>query len=97
MSPKVTVFPSTLKKTLSEKDKEGQSSVQSGGSATHKTTQEVRSASDSDKRSSPFGNNSEDHGSMKTKEKCSKPDKDKAAGKKSSASGEEADKDFILI
>ncbi|XP_028985183.1 F-actin-uncapping protein LRRC16A-like isoform X2 [Betta splendens] len=44
-------------------------------------------------RPSPLRANSEEHGPFKTKN----PDKDKAAGKKSSDSGEEADKDFILI
>ncbi|XP_068999286.1 F-actin-uncapping protein LRRC16A-like isoform X1 [Embiotoca jacksoni] len=96
ISPKVTVLPLTLKRVLSEKDKEGQTSLQSGVS-TNKTSQEVRSASDSVQRSSPLSTNSEDHGSFKTKDHCPNPDKDKASGKKSSDSGEEADKDFILI
>lgn len=39
VSPKVTGLPPTLKKTLSEKEKEGQPSLQSGCSA-NKTTQE---------------------------------------------------------
>lgn len=39
MSPKVTALPPTLKRLLSDKDKEGQTSVQSGGSA-NKTTQD---------------------------------------------------------
>ena len=39
VSPKVTVLPPTLKRTVSEKDKEGQTSLQSGGSA-NKTTQD---------------------------------------------------------
>ncbi|XP_042345949.1 F-actin-uncapping protein LRRC16A-like isoform X2 [Plectropomus leopardus] len=94
VSPKVTVLPSTLKRTMSEKDKEGQT----GGSA-NKNTQDVRagSVSDSVQRPSALRANSEDHGSFKTKDQSSNPDKDKAAGKKSSDSGEEADKDFILI
>lgn len=55
------------------------------------------SVSDSVQRPSPLRTNSEDHGSFKTKDPSPNPDKDKAAGKKSSDSGEEADKDFILI
>ncbi|XP_071324743.1 F-actin-uncapping protein LRRC16A-like isoform X3 [Trachinotus anak] len=96
VSPKVTVLPTTLKRALSEKDKEGQTSLQSEGSA-NKTTQEVRTASDSVQRPSPLRTNSEDHGPFKSKDQSPNPDKDKAAGKKSSDSGEEADKDFILI
>lgn len=57
----------------------------------------VRSASDSGQRPSAPRTNSEGHGSLKTKEHSPNPDRDKAAGKKSSDSGEEADKDFILI
>ncbi|KAK1896024.1 F-actin-uncapping protein LRRC16A [Dissostichus eleginoides] len=97
-SPKVSVLPSTLKKTVSEKEKEGQTGLQSAGSA-NKTTQDVRkgSVSDSLQRPGRLRVNSEDHGSFKTKDQCPKQDKDKAAGNKSSDSGEEADKDFILI
>ncbi|XP_040899698.1 F-actin-uncapping protein LRRC16A-like [Toxotes jaculatrix] len=95
VSPKITALPPTLKRALSEKDKEGQTSLQSGGSA-NKTTQEVRTASDSVQRPSPLRTSSEDHG-PKTKDQSPNPDKDKSAGKKSSDSGEEADKDFILI
>ncbi|XP_050931931.1 F-actin-uncapping protein LRRC16A isoform X2 [Lates calcarifer] len=94
VSPKTTALPPTLKRALSEK--EGQTSLQSGGSA-NKTTQEGRVASDSVQRPSPLRTNSEDHGPFKTKDQSPNPDKDKAAGKKSSDSGEEADKDFILI
>ncbi|XP_019119243.2 F-actin-uncapping protein LRRC16A isoform X2 [Larimichthys crocea] len=96
VSPKVTTLPATLKRMLSDKD--GQTSLQSGGSA-NKTTQDVKagSVSDSVQRPSPLRTNSEDHGSFKTKDPSPNPDKDKAAGKKSSDSGEEADKDFILI
>lgn len=54
----------------------------------------VRSASESVQRSST---NSEDRGSLKAKDQSPNPHKDKAAGKKSSDSGEEADKDLILI
>lgn len=79
----------TLKRVLSEKDKEGVS--------TNKPTQEVRSVLDSVQRSSALGTNSEDRGTFKTKDQSANSDKDKAAGKKSSDSGEEADKDFILI
>lgn len=57
----------------------------------------VRSASDTGQRPSAPRTNSEGHGSLKTKEHSPNPDRDKAAGKKSSDSGEEADKDFILI
>ncbi|XP_031607741.1 F-actin-uncapping protein LRRC16A [Oreochromis aureus] len=89
VSHKSTVLPPTLKRVLSEKGKEGVS--------TNKTTQEVRSMLDSVQRSSPLSTNSEDHGSSKTKDQSANSDKDKAAGKKSSDSGEEADKDFILI
>lgn len=53
--------------------------------------------SDSVQRPSPLRTNSEDHGSFKAKDQSPNPDKDKAARKKSSDSGEEADKDFILI
>lgn len=53
--------------------------------------------SDSAQRASPLRTNSEDHGSLKAKDQSQNQDKDKAAGKKSSDSGEEADKDFILI
>ncbi|XP_034064505.1 F-actin-uncapping protein LRRC16A-like isoform X3 [Gymnodraco acuticeps] len=97
-SPKVSVLPSTLKKTVSENEKEGQTGLQSAGSA-NKTTQDVRkgSVSDSLQRPGRLRVNSEDHGSFKTKDQCPKQDKDKAAGNKSSDSGEEADKDFILI
>lgn len=48
-------------------------------------------------RPSPLRTTSEDHGSLKTKDQFSNPDKDKGARKKSSDSGEEVDKDFILI
>lgn len=48
-------------------------------------------------RPSPLHATSEDHGSLKTKDQFSNPDKDKGARKKSSDSGEEVDKDFILI
>ncbi|XP_044063122.1 F-actin-uncapping protein LRRC16A-like isoform X2 [Siniperca chuatsi] len=98
VSPKVTALPPTLKRMLSEKDKEGQTSLQSGGSA-NKPTQDVRagSVSDSVQRPGPLRANSDDHGSFKTKDQSPNPDKDKAAGKKSSDSGEEADKDFIVI
>ncbi|KAM7420433.1 hypothetical protein PAMA_014922 [Pampus argenteus] len=89
VSPKVTVLPPTLKKALSEKDKEGQTSLQPGGSA-NKSTQE-----DSGQRPSLLRANSEDHGPFKTKDPC--PNPDKAARKKSTDSAEEADKDFILI
>ncbi|XP_073340705.1 F-actin-uncapping protein LRRC16A-like [Pagrus major] len=93
VSPKVSALTPTLKRMLSEKDKDG---LQSGGSA-NKTTQDVRtgSVSDSVQRPSPLRTNSEDHGSFRTKDQS--PNPDKAAGKKSSDSGEEADKDFILI
>ncbi|KAM4580155.1 F-actin-uncapping protein LRRC16A-like [Odontesthes bonariensis] len=90
VSPKVT----TLKKALSEKDKD--TSLQPGVSS-NKTTQEGKFASDTVSRSGPLGTNSDDHGSFKTKDKSPNPDKAKAARKKSSDSAEEADKDFILI
>uniref|UniRef100_A0A3Q2VFW4 Capping protein regulator and myosin 1 linker 1 n=1 Tax=Haplochromis burtoni TaxID=8153 RepID=A0A3Q2VFW4_HAPBU len=89
VSHKATVLPPTLKRVLSEKGKDGVS--------TNKTTQEVRSMLDSVQRSSPLSTNSEDHSSSKNKDQRANSDKDKAAGKKSSDSGEEADKDFILI
>ncbi|XP_056300884.1 F-actin-uncapping protein LRRC16A-like isoform X2 [Pseudoliparis swirei] len=94
VSPKVPVLPLTLKRTASDKDKEGQS-----GGSMNKTTQDVRPGfvSDSVQRPSRLRANSEDHGSFKSKDQSQNPDKDKAAGKKSSDSGEEADKDFILI
>lgn len=50
--------------------------------------------SDSAQRPNRLRTNSEDHGSIKIKDQSTKTDK--AAGKKSSDSGEEADKDFIL-
>lgn len=53
--------------------------------------------SDCVQRPSPLRTNSEDHSSSKAKDQSSKADKDKMAGKKSSDSGEEAEKDFILI
>ncbi|KAM9851972.1 F-actin-uncapping protein LRRC16A-like [Aulostomus maculatus] len=95
-SPKVTVLPHTLKKVSSEKDKEGHNSLQPAGSA-NKTSQEGASRSDSLQRRSPLRTNSEDPGLLKTKDQPPNPNKDKAVGKKSSDSGEEADKDFILI
>lgn len=55
------------------------------------------SVSDSVQRPSPLRTNSEDHGPFKTKDQSPNPDMDKAARKKSTDSGEEADKDFILI
>uniref|UniRef100_A0A3Q2QT46 Capping protein regulator and myosin 1 linker 1 n=1 Tax=Fundulus heteroclitus TaxID=8078 RepID=A0A3Q2QT46_FUNHE len=57
----------------------------------------VKSASDAAQKSSPHSTNSDDPGSFKAKDKCPNPDKSKATSKKSSDSGEEADKDFILI
>ncbi|KAM6909751.1 F-actin-uncapping protein LRRC16A-like isoform 2-T2 [Xenentodon cancila] len=93
-SPKAPVLPSTLKKGLAEKDKD--SSLQSGVS-TNKSTQEVRSVSDAVQRCGPLSSNSEDRGSLKPKDKYPNPDKDKATSKKSSGSGEEADKDIFLI
>ncbi|XP_041843062.1 F-actin-uncapping protein LRRC16A-like isoform X2 [Melanotaenia boesemani] len=94
VSPKVTVLSSTLKKALSEKDKE---TSQQSGVSTSKTTQEARSASDGLQRSGSLSTNSEDHSSFKNKDKSPNPDRDNAASKKSSDSGEEANKDFILI
>ncbi|KAM9723509.1 F-actin-uncapping protein LRRC16A-like isoform 4-T4 [Menidia menidia] len=93
-SPKVNVLSSTLRKTLSDKDRD--TSLKPGVSS-NKSTQEAKSASDTAPRSGPLGINSEDHSSVKTKDKSPNPDKAKAARKKSSDSGEEADKDFILI
>lgn len=40
--------------------------------------------------------NSEDQSAVKAKDQSPNPDKDKTTGKKSSDSGEEADKDIIL-
>ncbi|XP_026227705.1 F-actin-uncapping protein LRRC16A [Anabas testudineus] len=94
VSTKVTVLAPTLKRALSEKDKEGQTSLQSGVSAS-KTTQEVRVAPDS-QRPSPLRTNSKDHSPFQGKDQPSNADKDKAVGKKSSNSGEEAEKDLIL-
>ncbi|KAF3839996.1 hypothetical protein F7725_018713 [Dissostichus mawsoni] len=85
-SPKVSVLPSTLKKTVSEKEKKARPVCMRKGSV-----------SDSLQRPGRLRVNSEDHGSFNTKDQCPKQDKDKAAGNKSSDSGEEADKDFILI
>ncbi|XP_068179746.1 F-actin-uncapping protein LRRC16A-like [Antennarius striatus] len=99
VSPKVTALPPTLKRMFPEKDKEAQTGQESGGSA-NKSTQEVRggSVSDTFQRLGPLCTNSEDHSSIKIKEQSLNLDKDKATGKKmSSDSGEEADKDFILI
>ncbi|XP_041798287.1 F-actin-uncapping protein LRRC16A-like [Chelmon rostratus] len=95
VSPKITALPPTLKRILSEKDKEGQTGPQSGGSANKTQDARAGSVSDSVQRLSPLRTNSEDHGSFKAKDQS--PNPDKAAGKKSSDSGEEADKDFILI
>ena len=53
--------------------------------------------SDSGQRPSLVRANSEDQGSVKAKDHSPNPDKEKVAGNKSSHSGEEADKDFILI
>lgn len=53
--------------------------------------------SDAGQRPSLVCANSEDQGSVKAKDQSPNPDKDKLTGKKSSHSGEEADKDFILI
>lgn len=47
-------------------------------------------------RSSHQRSNSDDHGAFKGKEMSPNPDKDKT-GKKASNSGEEADKEIILI
>ncbi|XP_015229721.1 PREDICTED: leucine-rich repeat-containing protein 16A isoform X2 [Cyprinodon variegatus] len=88
VSPKV--LPSTLKRALSEKDKG--SNLQN----TNKTTQDGKSASDA-QRSSPHCTDSEDPGSFKNKDRCPNSEKSKSTSKKSSDSGEEADKDFILI
>ncbi|KAM3613836.1 uncharacterized protein V6R79_005672 [Siganus canaliculatus] len=98
VSPKVAVLPPTLKRMLSEKDKDGQSGLHSGGTAS-KTAQEMRSASvsDSAQRPNPLRTNSEDHGSFKSKDQSLNPDKEKGTRKKSSDSGEEQDKNFILI
>ncbi|XP_034553770.1 F-actin-uncapping protein LRRC16A-like isoform X2 [Notolabrus celidotus] len=95
LSPKVTTLPPTLKRMQPEKEKDGQTSLQSAS----KTTQDVKpgSVSDSVQRPSPFRTNSEDHSSLKTKDQPPNRDKDKTSSKKSSDSGEEADKDFILI
>ncbi|TWW79458.1 F-actin-uncapping protein LRRC16A [Takifugu flavidus] len=94
VSPKVTTLP-PLKRMLSEK--EGQTGVQSAGSP-NKTTQDVRSppVSDPGQRPSFVRTNSEDQSSVKAKDQSPNPDKDKTTGKKSSDSGEEADKDLIL-
>ncbi|CAJ1061753.1 F-actin-uncapping protein LRRC16A-like isoform X2 [Xyrichtys novacula] len=95
VSPKATTLPPTLKRIQSDKEKDGQTSLQSA----NKTTQDVRagSVSDSVQRPSLFRTNSEDHGSLKTKDQSPNRDKEKSASKKLSDSGEEADKDFILI
>lgn len=53
--------------------------------------------SDSAQRPGPPRGNPEDHGSLKAKNQSPNVDKDKAARKKSSDSGEEADKEFILV
>ncbi|XP_041649096.1 F-actin-uncapping protein LRRC16A-like isoform X2 [Cheilinus undulatus] len=95
VSPKIAALPPTLKRVQSEKEKNGQSGLQSA----NKTSQDVRagSVSDSVQRPSPLRTNSEDHGPFKKKDRSPNRDKDKTAGKKSSDSGEEADKDFILL
>ncbi|XP_062421403.1 F-actin-uncapping protein LRRC16A-like isoform X2 [Pungitius pungitius] len=89
-SAKVPVVPTPLKRRVSER--EGQS-----GGSTNRTTLDGRAVfvSDSAQRPSRLRTNSEDHGSIKIKDQSTKTDK--AAGKKSSDSGEEAEKDFILI
>lgn len=53
--------------------------------------------SDAGQQSSLVRTNSEDQASVKAKDQSPNPDKDKVTGKKSSHSGEEADKDIILI
>lgn len=52
--------------------------------------------SDPGQRPSLVRTNSEDQSSVKAKDQSPNPDKDKTTGKKSSDSGEEADKDLIL-
>lgn len=52
--------------------------------------------SDPGQRPSFVRTNSEDQSSVKAKDQSPNPDKDKTTGKKSSDSGEEADKDLIL-
>nr|XP_057941349.1 F-actin-uncapping protein LRRC16A-like isoform X1 [Doryrhamphus excisus] len=86
----------SLKKVLPEKDKEANSRLQPGASL-NKSTQEGRnSGSDSSQRSTHQRTNSDDHGPSKTKGPSPNADKEKT-GKKSSDSGEEADKEMILI
>ncbi|XP_056141611.1 LOW QUALITY PROTEIN: F-actin-uncapping protein LRRC16A-like [Lampris incognitus] len=101
ISPKVAFLPPGLKKTLSEKDKEGQASLPPGGSAsrTNSAAQEVKTASlsDSARRPSPHSTNSEERDGVKAKDQSPNPDKEKEAGTKSSDSGEEADQYFILV
>lgn len=82
-SPKVSNRPPTLKKALSEKDKDGQ---------INKSSQEVKAAAETVQR--PSQTNSEDHGPLKTKE-LSANAKDKGAKKPDS--GEKADNEIILI
>ncbi|CAL9705468.1 unnamed protein product [Knipowitschia caucasica] len=82
-SPKTNSRPSTLKKSQSEKDKDGQSNTNS---------HDVKSAFETVQRSSET--NSDDHGSLKSKELTSNS-KDKAA--KKAGSGDEADNDIIFI
>lgn len=81
-SPKVSNRPPTLKKALSEKDKDGQ---------TNRSSQEVKAAAETVQR--PGQTNSEDHGSLKTKELSNAKDK----GAKKADSGEKADNEIILI
>lgn len=82
-SPKVSFRPPTLKKTLSERDKDGQ---------TNRNSQEVKTAPETVQR--PSQTNSEDHGPLKTKE-LSANAKDKGAKKPDS--GEKAGNEIILI
>lgn len=91
-SPKITSLPLTLKRALSEKDKDGVTGQQLVGSV-NKSSQEVKATSDTVQRPSPPRTNSEDHGPFKNKEQSTNA-KDKGA--KKSDSGEDADNEIIL-
>ncbi|XP_077576762.1 F-actin-uncapping protein LRRC16A-like isoform X1 [Stigmatopora nigra] len=96
VSPKLNALP-TLKKIVPEKDKEGHNSLPLGASAS-KTAQEGRktSVSDPSQRSSHRRTNSDNQSPPKAKGSSPNPDKDKTS-KKTSNSGEDPDKEIILI
>eukprot|EP00063_Salmo_salar_P082914 XP_014057749.1 PREDICTED: leucine-rich repeat-containing protein 16A-like [Salmo salar] len=101
VSPKGAMLPYSLKRVPLDKDKEGQGSPLLGGTGSNRNPSaqaavKPGSVSDPAKHQSPHRHNSEDNVS-KPKDQTPNPDRDKGPGRKSSQSGEEADKDFIFI